>query len=59
MSRVQSFSIGMVMFALGVAAMVHVTPIDHVLRLVSVMAVGTLSIIGSLVFFLFTFSEHR
>jgi hypothetical protein len=59
MSRLQNFAIGMVMAALGVAALLQVTPVDHVMRLVSIMAVGCLSVLGSLVFFIFAFKDRE
>jgi hypothetical protein len=59
MSRLQNFSIGMVMAALGVAALLQVIPVDHVMRLISIMAVGSLSVIGALVFFVFAFKDRE
>jgi hypothetical protein len=59
MSRLQNFSIGMVMAALGIAALLQVIPVDHVMRLISIMAVGSLSVIGALVFFVFTFKDRE
>lgn len=43
------------MAALGVAAVLQIIPVDHVLRLVSIGALGAISILGAMVFFLFAF----
>jgi hypothetical protein len=43
MSKLQSFVIGRLMAAMGVAAQFQVIQVDHVLRLVSIGALGTLS----------------
>lgn len=58
MSKLQSFAIGMVMAAIGVAAFFQVVHVDPVLRLVSIGAVSTVSILGALVFFLFAFKDR-
>jgi hypothetical protein len=55
MSKLQSFAIAMVLAALGVAALFQVIQVDPVLRLVSVGALGTISILAAMVFFLFAF----
>jgi hypothetical protein len=59
MSRLQNFVIGMVMAALGIAALLQVIPGDPVMRLISVMAVCSLSVIGALVFFVFAFKDRE
>ena len=58
MSKLQSFAIGMVMMAMGVAALFQVIQVDHVLRIVSIMALGSLSLLGALVFFVFAFRDR-
>jgi hypothetical protein len=58
MSKLQSFAIGMVMAAMGVAALFQVIDVDHVIRVVSIMALGSLSLLGSLVFFVFAFRDR-
>jgi hypothetical protein len=55
MSRLQNFALGLVMAAMGVAALLQVINVDHVLRLVSLGALGVVSILGAMVFFLFAF----
>jgi hypothetical protein len=58
MSKLQSFAIGMVMAAMGVAALFQVLEVDHVIRVVSIMALGSLSLLGALVFFVFAFRDR-
>ena len=58
MSKLQSFAIGMVMAAMGGAALFQVIDVDHVIRIVSIMALGSLSLLGSLVFFVFAFRDR-
>ncbi len=55
MSKLQSFAMAMVLAALGVAALLQVIEADRVLRLVSIGALGTISILAAMVFFLFAF----
>ncbi len=55
MSKLQSFAMAMVLAALGVAALFQVLRVDPVLRLVSIGALGTISILAAMVFFLFAF----
>lgn len=55
MSRLQNFALGLFMAALGVAAVLQIIPVDHVLRLVSIGALGAVSILGAMVFFMFAF----
>jgi hypothetical protein len=49
----------MVMAAMGVAALFQVIQVDHVLRIVSIEALGSLSLLGSLVFFVFAFKDRN
>lgn len=55
MSKLQNFAMAMVFIALGVAAFLQIIDVDHVLRLVSIGAVGTVSILAAMVFFVFAF----
>ena len=55
MSKLQSFAMAMVLAALGVAALFQVLQVDPVLRLASIGALGTISILAAMVFFLFAF----
>jgi len=55
MSKLQSFAMAMVLAALGVAALFQIIEVDHVLRLASIGALGTISILAAMVFFLFAF----
>ena len=58
MSKLHSFAIGLMMAAMGVAALFQVIQVDRVLRLVSIGALGTVSLVGSLVFFVFAFKDR-
>jgi hypothetical protein len=57
MSKLQSFAIGLVMAAMGVAALFQVIHVDREWRIVSIMLLGSLSLLGSLVFFVFAFRD--
>lgn len=57
MTRTQCFALGMVLAALGVAALFQVIQIDRVMRLISVEALGTIAIIASMVFFACAFKR--
>jgi hypothetical protein len=59
MTRTQCFALGMVLLALGVAALFQVIDIDHVLRLVSIAALGTVSVLAAMVFFLCAFERPQ
>lgn len=52
MSRLQSFAIGLVMAAIGVAAILQVSPIDGFWKTISIEALGAVSILGAMIFFL-------
>ncbi len=54
-SKLQSFAMAMVLAALCVAALLQIIQVDHVLRLASIRALGTTSILAAMVFFLFAF----
>ena len=58
MGKLQSFAIGLVMAALGVAALFQIIHVDPVLRLVSIGALGTVAILGAMVFFAFAFKAR-
>ena len=55
MTRTQCFALGMVLAVMGVAALFQIIPVDHVMRLVSIGALGTVAIVASMVFFLCAF----
>jgi hypothetical protein len=46
----------MVMATIGVAALFQVIDVDHVTRIISIMAVGAVALLGSMVFFIFAFT---
>jgi len=50
MSKLQSFAMAMVLAALGVAALLQIIDVDPVLRMVSIGALGTVSILAAMVF---------
>ncbi len=58
MSRIQNFALGLVMAAIGVAAFVQIIPADHIWRLVSIAALGTIAIFGAMVFLSFAFGAR-
>lgn len=60
MTRTQCFALGMVLVAIGVAALFQVIHIDPVLRIISIEALGAIAIIASMVFFICAFrgTEH-
>lgn len=58
MTKLQSFAMAMVLAALGVAALLQIIEVDHVLRLVSIGALGTVSILAAMVFFMFAFGNR-
>jgi hypothetical protein len=45
----------MVLIAMGIAALFQVIEIDHVMRIVSIEALGAISILASMVFFIYAF----
>jgi hypothetical protein len=55
MSRLQSFAIGLVMAAIGIAAILQVSSIDVFWKTISLEALGAVSILGAMVFFLGSF----
>ncbi len=55
MTKIQSFALAMVLAAMGVAALFQVIEIDHVMRIISIEALGAISILASMVFFIFAF----
>jgi hypothetical protein len=59
MSKLQSFAIGLVMAAMGVAALFQVIQVDRVLRLASIAGLGTVSVLGAMVFFVFAFRSRE
>lgn len=57
MSRAQSFSLGLVLAVMGIAAILQIIPVDHIWRLVSIGALGTVSLLAAMVFFVFALSR--
>ena len=55
MTKIQSFALGMFLLTLGGTALIQVMDFDNVMRIVSIEALGTISIVASLVFFIFIF----
>jgi hypothetical protein len=52
MSRLQSFAIGLVMAAIGVAAILQISSLDGFWKTISIEALAAVSILGAMVFFL-------
>jgi hypothetical protein len=57
MTRTQCFALGMVLAAMGVTALFQIMDIDHVLRLVSIAALGTVSVLAAMVFLICAFGR--
>jgi hypothetical protein len=55
LTRTQCFALGMVLVAIGLAALFQVIQIDRVMRIVSIEALGSISILAAMVFFLCAF----
>lgn len=55
MSRLQSVAIGLVMAAIGIAAILQVSDIDTFWKTISIEALGAVSILGAMVFLLGSF----
>ena len=58
MNKLQSAVIGLVLSALGTAAFLQILEADHVLRLLSIAALGTISILAGMVFFVIAAKEE-
>jgi hypothetical protein len=58
MTKTQCFALGMVLAAMGVAALFQIIQVDHLMRIVSIGALGSVSIIASMVFFVCAFSRN-
>ena len=58
MSKLQNFALGLVLAAMGLAALLQIIHVDHVLRLVSIGALAMVSILGAMVFFVFAFKDR-
>ena len=58
MTKTQCFALGMVLAAMGVAALFQIIQVDHLMRIVSIGALGSISIIASMVFFVCAFSRN-
>ena len=59
MNRLQGGAIGFVLLAMGITAFLQILDVDHVLRILSIAALGTISILGAMVFFVFAIKEQR
>lgn len=59
MSRLQSFAIGLVMAAIGIAALLQVSSIDPFWKIISIEALGAVSLFGALIFLLGSFRGPR
>ena len=59
MSRLQSFAIGLVMAAIGIAAILQVSDIDGFWKTISIEALGAVSLLGAMVFLLGSFRGPR
>ena len=59
MSRLQSFAIGLVMAAIGIAAILQVSSMDPFWKIISIEALGAISILGAMVFFLGAYRGPR
>ena len=57
MTKTQCFVLGLVLAAIGAAAMLQIIHIDHVMRVVSIAAVGVSAVIAALVFFACAFRD--
>lgn len=58
MNRFQSFSIGLVLLVLAVAAALQLLPVDPVMRRVGVGAVAAVCLMAAMVFFLFAVKDR-
>ena len=58
MTKTQCFALGMVLAAMGVAALFQIIQVDHLMRIVSIGALGSISIIASMVFFVCAFGRN-
>ena len=58
MTKTQCFAVGMGLAAMGVAALFQIIQVDHLMRIVSIGALGSISIIASMVFFVCAFGRN-
>ena len=58
MNRLQGAAIGFMLLALGITAFLQIMDVDHVMRILSIAALGTVSILAAMVFFVFAFKEE-
>ena len=58
MNRLQGAAIGFMLLAMGVTAFLQIMDVDHVMRILSIAALGTISILAAMVFFVFAFKEE-
>jgi len=48
----------LVLLAMGITAFLQILDVDHVLRILSIAALGSISILAAMVFFVFAFKEQ-
>jgi hypothetical protein len=58
MNKFQSFSIGLVLLVLALAAALQILPVDPVMRRVSIGAVSAVCLIAAMIFFLFAVKDR-
>ena len=59
MNKFQSFSIGLVLLALALAAALQILPVDPVMRRVSIGAVSAVCLMAAMIFFLFAVKDRE
>jgi hypothetical protein len=58
MNKFQSFSIGLVLLVLAVAAALQLLPVDPVMRRVAIGALAAVCLMAAMVFFLFAVRDR-
>ncbi len=59
MNKSQSFSIGLVLLVLALAAALQILPVDPVMRRVSIGAVSAVCLMAAMIFFLFAVKDRE
>ncbi len=59
MNKFQSFSIGLVLLVLALAAALQLLPVDPVMRRVSIGAVSAVCLMAAMIFFLFAVKDRE
>jgi hypothetical protein len=59
MNKFQSFSIGLVLLVLALAAALQILPVDPVMRRVSIGAVSAVCLMAAMIFFLFAVKDRE